>query len=247
MMSIIEKSFTITGEDVVMKLKTVPLLFITACTLTSENPDPFRCFNEAMLEVNVSLDNNVLNPLSKVYGGITCEQVQTMLSNFLDNLKEPSYLVNYTLQLDGENMAISFFRFLVNSAVGMFGFFDIAELLGVPKHPTGYKNTLRKMEIPHGDYIMLPVFGASSTRDTIAEPFSWVVDPVTYFVGLPVAVSKAVFQMVVDRHENAKLIDSEMKDLEILYPKVRSVYLQKYGVKGNDLYSEEGPSPLNDD
>ena len=229
-----------------MKFKIIPLLLIAACASTQEDPDPHRCFNEAMLEVNVSLDNNVLKPVSQVYGGITCEPVQRMVSNFMDNLKEPSYLVNYTLQVDGENMAISFFRFLVNSTVGILGFFDVAELLGVPKHSTGYKDTLKQMEVPHGDYIMLPVFGASSTRDTIAEPISWFADPVTYFVGWPVSVSKAVFQMIVDRHENAELIDAEMKDAENLYPKVRSVYLQKYGV-GEDVPSiHEGPSPFDD-
>lgn len=229
-----------------MKLKIVPLLLITACASTQEDPDPHRCFNEAMLEVNVSLDSNILKPVSQVYGGITCEPAQRMVSNFMDNLKEPSYLVNYSLQVDGENMAISFFRFLINSTVGILGFFDIAELLGVPKHSTGYKDTLKQMEVPHGDYIMLPVFGASSTRDTIAEPVSWFADPVTYFVGWPISVSKAIFQMIVDRHGNAEIIDAEMKDAENLYPKVRSVYLQKYGV-GEDVPSiDEGPSPFDD-
>lgn len=230
-----------------MMLRLVPLLFVVACVSTQEDPDPHKCFNEAMLEVNLSLDKNVLKPVSEIYGGITCEPIQTMVSNFLDNLKEPSHLVNYTLQADGENMAMSFFRFLLNSTIGMLGFFDVAELMGVPKHSTGYKDTLRKMEVPHGDYIMLPVFGASSTRDTIAEPISWFADPVSYFVGLPLTLSKAVFQMVVDRHDNAKLIDSEMEDPESLYPKIRSVYLQRYGVGADIMSVEEGPSPLDDE
>ncbi len=226
-----------------MKSRLVPLFLIAACASTSEDPDPHKCFNEAMLDVNLSLDENLLKPASRVYEGVTNEPVRLMTSNFLDNLREPFYLVNYTLQADEENMATSVFRFLINSTFGILGFFDIAELIGVPKHSTGYKNTLRKMEIPHGDYIVLPVLGASSTRDTIAEPISWFANPVNYFIGWPVAISKAVFNAIVDRYENSKLIDSTISESENVYPIVRSMYLQKYGV-GDDVPSvSDGPSP----
>lgn len=226
-----------------MKLKFLPLLLISACMSTPEDPDPHRCFNEAMLDVNLSLDDNLLKPASHVYKSITNKPVRMMVSNFLDNLNEPFYLVNYTAQIDGENVASSFFRFLVNSTVGFFGFFDIAELIGVPKHSTGYKETLHKMEVPHGDYIVLPIFGFSSTRDTIAEPIFWFADPVSYIIGWPWAVSKSALQMVIDRHENSEMIDSMIAESEDLYAKTRSIYLQKYGNEGEASTEYDGPSP----
>ena len=226
-----------------MKYRFAGLLLITACASSPENPDPHKCFNKAMLEVNLSLDGNVLKPASHVYEDVTNEPVRMMFSNFLDNLKEPFYLINYAIQADGENMASSFFRFLINSTFGLLGLFDVAELLDVPKHSTGYKDTLHKMGVPHGDYIVLPVFGFSSTRDTIAEPISWFADPVSYFIGWPWAVSKAALQMVINRHENSELIDSTIRESEDLYSKTRSMYLQKYGI-GDDIPSaEDGPSP----
>lgn len=222
-----------------MKLKFLPLLLISACMSTPEDPDPHRCFNEAMLDVNLSLDRNILKPASRIYGGVTNEPARTMISNFLDNLNEPFYLVNYMVQIDGENMSSSFFRFLINSTIGFFGFFDIAELIGVPKHSTEHKETLHKLEVPHGDYIVLPIFGFSSTRDTIAEPISWFANPVRYVIGWPWAISKAALQMVVDRHENSEMIDSMIDDeSEDLYAKTRSVYLQKYG-NGDDESSTD--------
>lgn len=226
-----------------MKYRFAGLLLITACASSPENPDPHKCFNKAMFEVNLSLDENVLKPASHVYEDVTNEPVRMMFSNFLDNLKEPFYLINYAIQADGENMASSFFRFLINSTFGFLGLFDVAELLDVPKHSTGYKDTLYKMGVPHGDYIVLPVFGFSSTRDTIAEPISWFADPVSYFIGWPWAVSKAALQMVINRHENSELIDSTIRESEDLYSKTRSMYLQKYGI-GDDIPSaEDGPSP----
>ncbi len=226
-----------------MKLKFIPFILFSACMSTPEDPDPHRDFNEAMLEVNLSLDENVLRPASHIYRDVTNEPVRLMFSNFLDNLKEPFYLVNYAAQIDGENMASSFFRFIVNSTVGLFGFFDVAELMGVSKHSTGYKDTLHKMEIPHGDYIVLPIFGFSSTRDTIAEPISWFADPVHYVIGWPLVASKAALQFIVDRYENSDMIDSTISESENLYFKTRSMYLQKYGIGDDVLSVEDGPSP----
>jgi phospholipid-binding lipoprotein MlaA len=226
-----------------MKFKLVPLLLVSACMSTPENPDPHKCFNEAMLDVNLSLDKHILKPASHIYEGVTNEPARIMFSNFLDNLKEPFYLVNYTAQANGENTASSFFRFLINSTIGFLGFFDVAELMGVPKHSTGYKDTLHKLEVPHGDYIVLPVFGFSSTRDTVAEPISWFADPVSYFIGWPWAISKAALQMVVDRHENSNMLDSTINESEDLYARTRSMYLQKYG-NGEDVPPvDDGPSP----
>lgn len=226
-----------------MKFKFIPLLLVSACMSTPENPDPHKCFNEAMLDVNLSLDKRILRPASRIYEDVTGEPVRLMFSNFLDNLKEPFYLVNYTIQVNSENMASSFFRFMINSTVGLFGFFDIAELMGVPKHSTGYKDTLHEIEVPHGDYIVLPILGFSSTRDVIAEPISWFADPVNYAIGWPLAISKAALQMIIDRHENSKTIDSIINESEDLYSKTRNMYLQRYGI-GDDVPSpEDGPSP----
>lgn len=230
-----------------MKYGLVSFLLVTACASTPEEPDPHRDFNEAMLEINLSLDEHLLRPASHVYEDVTEDPMRLMISNFLDNLKEPFYLVNYTLQADDENVAFSIFRFLINSTVGIFGLFDVAELIGIPKHFTGHKDTLRKMEIPHGDYIMLPVFGASSTRDAIAEPISWFADPVTYFISWPLAISKTALQMIVDRSENSKLIDSAINDADNLYSTMRSAYLQKYGVGDEVPSSDDGPSPDDED
>lgn len=229
-----------------MKNKLLGLLLLTACSATPEDPDPHKDFNEAMLEINLSLDKNVLKPASHVYEDITCEPTQRMISNFLDNLNEPFYFVNYTMRFSGEEMATSIFRFLINSTLGIFGLFDVAELIDLPKHKTNYKETLHEMHMPHGDYIVLPVFGFSSTRDTIAEPISWFANPINYVLGWPLSISKSVLQMIVDRSENANIIDSTINESYDIYSKTRSIYLQQYG-NGFDVPSiEEGPSPEDD-
>ena len=223
------------------------LLLIVGCSATPEDHDPHKEFNEGMLEFNLDLDRNVLKPVSTGYKEVVADPLQIMFSNFLDNIKEPFYLVNYTARGDGDNVVTSIFRFVINSTFGILGLFDVATELGLGKHSTGYKDTMKKLEVPHGDYIVLPIFGTSSTRDAIAEPVSWFADPANYFLGWPLSITKAVFQMIVDRAENSELIDDTINNSEDIYQTTRSMYLQKYGV-GYDVPSEdEGPAPDFDD
>lgn len=229
------------------------LLLLVGCSTTPEDPDPHREFNEDMLDFNLTVDENILKPVSSVYKDVTANPVRQMVSNFLDNWKEPFYFVNYTLCGEGENMATSLFRFVINSTVGLLGLFDIAEEIDLDKTSTNYKETFKKLEMPHGDYIVLPIFGSSSTRDAIAEPISWFADPVSYFIGWPWMLAKAVVGAVSNRAENAEIIDSTIKDSMDIYSTTRSLYLQKYGVGertnsfGDDSDFEEDDNDSKDD
>ena len=222
-------------------LRVLVLLLLVGCSTTPENSDPHKEFNEDMLCFNLTLDKNILKPVSYTYKEAAPNPVRQMVSNFLDNWKEPFYLVNYTLCGEGENMLTSVFRFVINSTFGILGLFDIAEEVGLSKVSTDYKDTLKKLDVPQGDYLVLPVLGSSSTRDAIAEPISWFADPVSYFIGWPWMLTKAVVRAVSDRAENAELIDSTINDSMDIYSTTRSMYLQKYGARTTS--TEDGPSP----
>ncbi len=204
-------------------------MFITACSSTPENPDPLKPFNEDMLELNLTLDENILKPVSDTYKEITADPIQQGISNVLNNLSEPFYAVNYILTEDGEHLLNSIIRFTFNSTLGLFGLFDIAEAVDIPKSSISHKDTLKKWEVPTGDYVMLPVLGPSSARDTVAEPISWFMNPITYIIGWPWMVTKTIVQTINDRAQNGTLIDSEKKDSIGLYSTIKSMYFQKYG------------------
>lgn len=223
-------------------------VFLAGCSATPEDPDPHKEFNKSGMALNLALDRNVLKPAAEVYKE-TPDTMQLVVSNVLDNLREPFYFVNYGLRVDAENMIASLLRFVINSTIGFLGFFDVAAELGIPKTTTGYKETLKTIEVPQGDYLVLPVFGSSSTRDTIAEPISWFADPVSYVIGWPWSIATAVLRTISDRAQNYEALNAATNNSEdVVYQTARSFYLQKYGVNnkvspGENEAKDEGPSP----
>ncbi len=219
---------------------------LTACAATPDNPDPHRTFNENALELNMDIDDYVLRPLAAGYQAVLPDVMRESVSNFLMNWKEPFYCINYAVSFDAEHATNAVFRFVINSIFGILGLFDVAEQIGLEKAETSYKATLKEMEIPNGDYIVLPVFGSSSTRDAIAEPISWFVDPVGYFIGFPYMILKACVAAIDDRSTNMKLIDDMKKDPDTLYSAMKSIYFQKF-VTGYSDDEEPEDNETNED
>jgi phospholipid-binding lipoprotein MlaA len=218
------------------------LLLSTACSTTPDNPDPHEGFNRDMTEFNLTVDKNVLKPTATAYKEVSSDGARLSVSNFLANLREPFYFINYLATLNGEYAANSLFRFVINSTFGILGLFDVGAEIGLERNETSHKSSLKKWGVPTGDYLTLPIFGPSSTRDAIAEPISWFADPVSYFIGFPWAVAKFVASAVSDRAEHDKFVDS-IQDSMDPYSTMKSMYRQKYGNESeNDEDSEEDSS-----
>ncbi len=205
------------------------LILIAGCASTEERPDPHKNFNEAMLKLNLKIDEHAIRPVSEGYKKATISPMQKGISNFLSNLNEPFYVVNHVLTANGQKLFDSIFRFVLNSTIGIFGLFDVAGSLGINKAETSHKETWKKWKVPTGDYVVLPVLGSSTTRDAITEPVSWFMNPVTYLISWPLSVTKAVAQVIVDRAENGKTLDETLQNSPDVYSTVKSFYLQKYG------------------
>lgn len=219
------------GRSIMNKYIVSPVIsvLLVGCSSTPKNPDPHENFNRDALCFNLTLDQKVLKPIVTGYENITIEPFQRSVSSFLFNLKEPFRLVNYTLQGDADHAVISIFRFLINSTVGFLGLFDIASDLGLQKRETSYQETLKKWNMPTGDFLMLPVLSSSSTRDVIAEPISWFADPIGYIVGWPWMLAATVARAVDDRRVNGRSRDDMLKNFTDPYPLMRDVYLRTYG------------------
>ncbi|MDR2681698.1 MAG: VacJ family lipoprotein [Holosporaceae bacterium] len=224
------------------KRSILPLLLLISCASDPKQEDPLEEHNRGALELNLMLDRNILRPVAVTYKECLATGVRHSVANMLSNLNEPYHCVNYVLLFDGENVANSLFRFFINSTIGIFGIFDVADAMGLPKKEVSLKDTLRKKEIPTGSYLVLPILGSSSTRDAIAEPVSWLINPVGYLIGFPYMLAKTVLHGISDRAENAEVIDSIIKDSMDLYSTTKNIYIQKYGLKNEDEFLDS-PSP----
>jgi phospholipid-binding lipoprotein MlaA len=205
------------------------LFFLAACSATPEDPDPHVEFNKDMLEFNMALDRNILKPVASTYKDVVPDVLKESVSDFLINLKEPFYCLNYLVTCDAERALNSLFRFVINSTFGIIGFFDVGEQIGLEKAETSHQTTLKKLDVPTGDYLVLPILGSSSTRDAIAEPVAWFADPVGYFIGFPYMLAKYALTTISSRAENFNLINSTIHNSMNIYSTTKSMYLQKYG------------------
>ena len=202
---------------------------LTSCSATPENPDPHESFNRDMLELNIAIDQNILKPVAEGYKEIVPMSMQKSFSSFFTNAKEPYYAINYMLSGDIDATTNSLFRFVINSTFGFLGLFDVAAEIGMESRKTSYQEMWKRLEMPTGDYLMLPILASSSTRDAFTEPVSWFADPISYVIGFPWMTLKAIGYAISDRAENGHTIDGMLKDSMDVYTLMRDTYLQKYG------------------
>jgi phospholipid-binding lipoprotein MlaA len=139
--------------------------------------DPFESYNRAMYAFNDSVDNAVLRPVAQTYQDYMPDIAQTGISNFFDNIGDLTNMVNNLLQFKIENAVSDFGRILWNSTVGIFGLIDVATHMGLQKHDEDFGQTLAVWGVPDGPYLVLPLLGPSTIRDTVGLVGDIYVDP----------------------------------------------------------------------
>ncbi len=153
----------------------------TGCaTGPNANPkDPLEPMNRKVASFNDALDDNVLKPAAIGYRDYTPQPVQTGVSNFFRNLSDVWSTANNGLQLKGRETAESLMRVVVNTVFGIYGIFDVATPIGLERHPEDLGQTLGYWGVPSGPYVVLPLFGPSTVRDTSVLPVELSADFVT--------------------------------------------------------------------
>jgi phospholipid-binding lipoprotein MlaA len=154
-------------------------LSLTGCASMHEK-DPYEKFNRSMFAFNDSVDRNALKPAATAYKTVLPSFVQTGVNNFFANLSDAWSGTNNWMQGKGERGLSDFTRVLINSTFGLGGVIDIASDAGLPKHNEDFGQTLGYWGVPPGPYIMLPLLGPSTLRDTAGLPLDIAADPWGY-------------------------------------------------------------------
>ena len=159
-------------------------VFLGGCATIEEEyrdpRDPWEGFNRAMYEFNDALDQAILKPLAKGYKAITPVPVDNGITNFFSNLDDVVSAVNNLLQFKITRAASDVSRIVVNSTIGLLGFFDVASNMNLPKYGEDFGQTMGTWGIGPGPYIVLPFLGPSNGRDAIGLVVDWYTDPITY-------------------------------------------------------------------
>lgn len=204
------------------------LAVLTGCAAGPTNPrDPFERFNRKSLEFNEGVDSVVLKPVATVYRAHVPPIVRTGVSNFFGNLTDGWSFVNSALQFKFQNAAENFMRLNVNTFFGLGGILDIASDMNIERHREDFGQTLGRWGVPAGPYIMLPLLGPSTMRDTLALGVDWTGDPVWY-----VRSNYARFALYtlrgVDKRSNSLRVGDVLEAAALdKYTFIRDTYLQK--------------------
>lgn len=189
--------------------------------------DPLEPLNRAFFRTHRILDHIVFRPVTQVYRGIVPEEGRTTVSSFLSNLTSPVDFVNSVLQGDAENAFATFWRFTLNSTLGLAGLYDFAgKEAGLHARQADFGQTLSRYGVASGPYLFLPVFGPSTLRDGTGRAVDWVFDPVTWTNDNAWSIAEGVAIGINFRSENMTAIDDLQNNSLDPYAAFRSAYLQ---------------------
>jgi phospholipid-binding lipoprotein MlaA len=139
----------------------------TAPTVAALNPiDPWEDWNRKVYGFNDSIDRAVLKPVAQTYRNVVPSPVRTGINNVLGNIRDVWSAANHVVQgkpIVGLEMGM---RVLVNTFFGLGGLLDPATEMKLTKRPTDFGLTLATWGVGNGPYLMLPLLGPSTVRDT---------------------------------------------------------------------------------
>jgi phospholipid-binding lipoprotein MlaA len=194
---------------------------------TGRIADPLESVNRFFFKVNDKLYFWVLRPAARGYGKAVPEDFRVLFSNFYKNVTAPIRIVNKLLQLKPKQAGIEFTRLAINSTIGVGGLRDCAgDCFGIRPYDADFGQTLGYYGVGQGFFIMWPLLGPSTARETVGYGFDWLLYPATWLVSTPVSAG-------VRAHDRVNSLSFHVGDYEALkkaavdpYLAVRNAYIQ---------------------
>lgn len=194
---------------------------------TSGNPkDPIEGFNRAMYAFNEGVDTVLIKPVAQGYDAVLPSPVRTGVTNFFGNIADFFIGVNNLLQGKPDQAAGDLGRVLINSTVGILGLIDVATEAGLEKHEEDFGQTFGRWGIGDGAYVVLPIFGPHTVRDTVGFVLDVAVDPISN-VDHVATRNAALALRLVDKRADLLPADKVIEEAALdKYSYVRDGYLQ---------------------
>ena len=200
---------------------------VREATSPGQRLDPFENGNRKVFAFNEALDKNVLKPVATVYSNVVPQPVRRSVGNFFGNFADAWSAVNNLLQGKAEAASRDVVRFTTNSVFGVFGLFDVASEMGLDHQYEDFGQTLGHWGVGAGAYLVLPLLGPSTVRDTAALPLDASATPALLFNHTVDKLGIFTLQLVNTR---ANLLGASrvLDDIALdKYTFVRDAYLQR--------------------
>ena len=212
-----------------------------------EEYDPLESMNTNIFEFNRQVDRFVLKPVAKGYNFVMPDLVQVGISNIFTNLRFAPRFLNNVFQGKLKGAGIEVGRFLINSTVGLAGFFDPAKHIDLVTPEEDMGQTLGFYGVKPGPYLVLPLLPPFTVRDFVGyvgdvflNPINWLVFPIIEIDAIPsviahenrttsslIQIGARVGSIVNERSRNLETYQGVEEATLDLYTAVRNAYLQK--------------------
>lgn len=203
--------------------------------------DALEIINRPVYDFNEGLDRMALKPVANTYTSYVPHDIQTGVSHFYDNIQYLNTVLNSFLQGKIGQGFSDLARFGINSTVGVLGIFDVATPMGLEQHREDFGQTLAVWQFGDGDYVVYPVLGPSSVRDTGGIVVNLLTNPILY-AAAPVAIPLGILEVIDLRARNEGFVrfrDVAAGNLDP-YAFTRESYLQH---RQSEIYDGNPPRP----
>jgi phospholipid-binding lipoprotein MlaA len=228
-------------ESVVMRATLLALaVALTGCASgpNAHPRDPLEPFNRGVYQFNDTLDRAVVKPVATAYRDVLPSPVRTGVTNFFNNLQDAWSAVNNALQLKAEGAGNSLVRFGVNTVFGLGGLLDIATEMRIERHTEDFGQTLGYWGVGPGPYLVLPMLGPSTVRDTAALPIDFQGNLLSEIEHVPTRNSATALKLVNLRSQLLQATDMLEQVALDPYTFTRDAFLQR---RRNSVYDGNPP------
>lgn len=214
-------------------------LLVGCASVSHPDPrDPWEGYNRAMTSFNDKVDEAVIKPVATAYKDVLPSPVRTGVGNFFGNLGDAWSFVNNALQGKTTFALHSFWRVVVNTTIGLGGILDPASEMHLERHRQDFGSTLGYWGVGTGPYLVLPILGPSTLRDTAGLPVDFYGSP-AYNLGSVQTRNRLTVLRLVDTR--ARLLGvTDLLDQAALdpYSFTRDAYFQR---RLNQIYDGNPP------
>jgi phospholipid-binding lipoprotein MlaA len=161
----------------------VVLTLFSGCATTGRisDGDPFEGFNRGAYNFNKSIDKHLFNPIAEVYDALLPKVVNEGVNNIFSNMNDISVIANDILQFKIGQAFSDLARFVLNSSLGLAGFFDVSTKMGLAKHREDFGQSLARWGFDSGPFLVIPLLGPTTLRNATSLIVDGVLlSPTTY-------------------------------------------------------------------
>ena len=238
------------------------LLFFSLCFIetawaqeeVTANPDPYEKFNRVMFNFNEAFDKVLLKPVSTLYRKIVPKPIAKGIGNIFSNVDTLPTVFNDVLQGNIYQATSDAWRLGINTTIGILGFFDPATPMGLERNFEDFGLTLAKWGYTNSNYLVLPFWGPSTTRDTLGMPVDYYAFSIYPYIQPTIRRYEIYGLMLVSKRADLQHFQNVMDQIALdKYVFIRTAYMQRraYLMQRNkelaDPYLEKNDTNKNDE